>query len=123
VVERTNNVLEHFFDQQKRHLRRRLGKAHLGRDLEDQPAQAFLAANLRHNDYVRVLCGSLDNLAVAFADLDQKALAKATPLARDNRDSDLKRRVRMLLERDAKPANAIPQPMGLSEIALAVTAV
>jgi len=108
VVERTNNIPEHFFDQEKRHLRRRLGKAHLGRDLEDQPAQAFLAANLRHDDYVRILCGSLDNLANAFADLDQCALAEATPLSRQNRNSDLKRRVRDLLQQDLESAQVIP---------------
>jgi len=105
VAERTNNILEQFFDQEKRHLRKRLGKAHLGRDLEDQPAQAFLASNLRHDDYVRVLCGSLGNLAAAFATLDQKALAEATPLERVNRDSDLRRRARALLERDAEPGS------------------
>jgi hypothetical protein len=103
LVERTNNVPEHFFDNEKRHLRRRLAKAHLGRDLEDQPAQAFLAANLRHGDYILVLCGSLDNLADAFSDLDQKAFSKVSPLVRDNRDSELRRRVRVLLERDSEP--------------------
>ncbi len=123
MVERTNNIPEHFFDQEKRHLRRRLGKAHLGRDLEDQPAQAFLAANLRHDDYVRVLCGSLDNLAAAFADLDQKALAEATPLARDNRDSDLRCRVRALLERDTEPAGAVPMAVEALEIGRAATVV
>jgi len=123
VVERTNNILEPFFDQEKRHLRRRLGKAHLGRDLEDQPAQAFLAANLRHDDYVRVLCGSLDNLAAAFADLDQKALAEATPLARENRDSDLRRRVRALLKRKAVPAGPVQQAANAPEIGPAATVV
>ena len=108
VVERTNNIPEHFFDQEKRHLRRRLGKAHMGRDLEDQPAQAFLAANLRHDDYVRILCGTLDDLANAFADLDQWALNEATPLSRQNRNSDLKRRVRDLLEQDLESAQVIP---------------
>jgi hypothetical protein len=53
VVERTDNVPEHFFGAQKRKLRRRLGRAHLGRDLEDQPAQAALAANLQHPQYVQ----------------------------------------------------------------------
>ena len=55
IVERTNNVIEHFFGDEKQRLRRRLGRANLGRDLEDQPAQTALAANLRHPDYVRVL--------------------------------------------------------------------
>ena len=98
VVERTNNVAEHFFGKEKQHLRRRLGRAHLGRDLEDQPAQAALAANLRHPDYVRILCGSLDNLHNAFANLDEQALDKATPLVRSNRDTALQNRVRALLK-------------------------
>ncbi len=96
-VERTNNVLECFFGRQKQQLRRRVGRAHLGRDLQDQPAQVALAANLHYSDYVRVLCGSLDHLADAFADLDQDGLDQDSPLSRDNRDSALQRRVRALL--------------------------
>ena len=98
IVERTNNVPEHFFGHEKQHLRRRLGRANLGRDLEDQPAQAALAANLRHPDYVRVLCGSLDQLPMAFAELDEQALEQTTPLSRSNRDSKLQHRIRALLK-------------------------
>lgn len=97
VVERTNNVLECFFGRQKQQLRRRVGRAHLGRDLQDQPAQAALAANLHYSEYVRVLCGSLDHLAEAFADLDQDPLDQGSPLSRDNRNSALQRRVKALL--------------------------
>ena len=97
VVERTNNVDEHFFGSEKQKLRRRVGRAHLGRDLEDQPAQAALAANLHHPDFVRILCGSLDHLHNAFASLDQKAFDQATPLVRSNRDTALQNRVRTLL--------------------------
>lgn len=98
VVQRTNNVDEHFFGNEKQQLRRRVGRAHLGRDLEDQPAQAALAANLRHPDYVRILCGSLENLHNAFANLDELALGDATPLVRSNRDTALQKRVRILLK-------------------------
>jgi hypothetical protein len=98
VVQRTNNLDEHFFGNEKQQLRKRLGRAHLGRDLEDQPAQAALAANLRHPDYVRILCGSLEHLHNAFANLDEQALGDATPLVRTNRDTALQKRVRALLE-------------------------
>lgn len=98
IVERTNNVLEHFFGNEKQHLRRRLGRANLGRDLEDQPAQAALAANLRHPDYVHLLCGSLDNLPRAFAALDEPALKNTTDLTRSNRDSKLLGRIHTLLK-------------------------
>lgn len=62
VVTRTYNVLEHFFASTKEGLHRRLGQAHLGRDMEDQPAQASFVANLRDPDYVRIVCGTLDQL-------------------------------------------------------------
>jgi hypothetical protein len=103
VVERTNNVNEHFFGKEKQQLRRRVGRAHLGRDLEDQPAQAALVANLRHPDYVRILCGSIDNLHNAFADLDEQAFDEATPLVRSNRDTALQNRVRALLKQLDEP--------------------
>jgi len=102
VVERTDNIPEHFFGAEKRKLRRRVGRAHLGRDLEDQPAQAALVANLQHPDYIRVVCGSLDNLATAFAELDEQALERTTPLSRSNRDSALLRRVRILVKTEAE---------------------
>lgn len=100
IVERTNNVVEHFFGTEKQHLRRRLGRANLGRDLEDQPAQVALAANLRHPDYVRVLCGHLDQLPMAFAQLDEQALAQATPLTRSNRDTELQKLIRARLKNE-----------------------
>jgi len=102
VVERTNNVPEHFFGAEKRKLRRRLGRAHLGRDLEDQPAQAALVANLEHPEYVRVVCGSVDNLHTAFAKLDEQDLERTTPLSRNNRDSALFRRVQVLIKNEDK---------------------
>jgi hypothetical protein len=100
VVERTNNVAEHFFGQQKQQLRRRLGRANLSRDLEDQPAQAALVANLNHADYVRVLCGSLKNLPSAFASLEHAALEKTSPLTRTHRDSALQSRICALLRQE-----------------------
>ncbi len=102
VVERTNNVPEHFFGDEKQTLRRRVGRAHLGRDLEDQPAQVALVANLQHPDYVRVVCGSLENLATAFAELDEEAIKRSTSLSRNNRDSALFRRVRVLVKNEDK---------------------
>ncbi len=95
VVERTNNPAEHFFGQAKRQLRRRLGRAHLGRDMQDQPAQVALTANLRHPDYVRILCGTLDALPQAFSELVRSGQATVRPaLDRYARNSDLRRRVK-----------------------------
>lgn len=110
VTKRTNNTSEHFFGREKQGLRRRLGKAHLARDLQQQPSQVTYVANLRHQDYVRVLCGSLENLPNAFASLSEKDLQSASPLVRDHRDSTLTRRVRELLERDSgKTKTSLPK--------------
>ena len=94
VVDRTNNVLEQFFGAAKQGLRRRVGRAHLGRDLEDQPAQAALTANLRHPDYVRILCGTLEKLPEAFAQLDGQPCTGASRPERKNRNAELRRRNR-----------------------------
>lgn len=102
VVERTNNSAEHRFASAKRKLRRRVGRANLGRDMQDQPAEAALAANLHDEDYVRALCGNLDELPKAFANLVQSGAATARPaLDRDNPDADLRRCIRAW---GAKPA-------------------
>jgi hypothetical protein len=50
--------------------RRRSGRKILTQDFEALPATAVLAANLCHPDYVDLICGSLDHLAHAFAQLD-----------------------------------------------------
>jgi hypothetical protein len=89
VVERTNNVAEHFFGADKQKLRRRLGRANLGRDLEDQPAQAVLVSNLNHPDYVEIMCGSLENLPTAFAELGRRKVKKESTLQRSNKDTEL----------------------------------
>ena len=100
VVERTNNVAEHFFGSDKQKLRRRLGRANLGRDLEDQPAQAALAANLYCLDYVRIVCGTLEQLPRAFAELDRDGIKETSPLQRSNRDSGLMKHIRALAADD-----------------------
>ena len=100
VVERTNNVAEHFFGSDKQKLRRRLGHANLGRDLEDQPAQAALAANLYCLDYVRIVCGTLEQLPRAFAELDRDGIKETSPLQRSNRDSGLMKHIRALAADD-----------------------
>jgi len=100
IVERTNNVAEHFLARQKQQLRRRLGHAHLGRDLDDQPAQAALAANLRQADYVRILCGSLDHLPEAFAEMEAGVSELGHGLDRSSRNSALQAQVRALLKQE-----------------------
>ncbi len=72
LADRTNNGPESFFDDFRHGERRRSGRKNLAQDLECLPAAAALTKNLERHDYVAILCGSLQNLATAFADLDKQ---------------------------------------------------
>lgn len=102
VVDRTNNKAEHFFGDDKQKIRRRVGRANLGRDLEDQPAQATLVSNLNHADYVKIVCGSLEQLSDAFATLDRDGLKEKSVLQRNNKDAVLKKRICELITAEKK---------------------
>ena len=52
--------------------RRRSGRKNLTQDLEHLPASAALSCNLNDDEYVSIVCGSLDKLADVFAQLDQE---------------------------------------------------
>lgn len=72
MVARTNALCENFFKDLKHKERRRSGRKNLGQELEHFPAGAALAANLKKNDYVQIVCGSMDRLPRAFAELDEQ---------------------------------------------------
>jgi len=76
LVVRTNNDLEGFFRDIKHDERRRSGRKVLTQDFEHLPPEAALARNLRHNDYVEIVCGSIDMLPNAFAQLDAEDRCK-----------------------------------------------
>lgn len=79
LVARTNNLLEGFNRSMKQGERRRSGRKILSDDFEHLPPEAALARNLLCADYVEILCGSLERLPGAFAQLDadrrQRSLA------------------------------------------------
>lgn len=74
LVDRTNNILEDFFNDLKRKERRRSGRKLLAHDFENLPAAAALALNLTKQDYVEIVCGSLDNLPKIFSEIDDLEL-------------------------------------------------
>ena len=86
VVARTNNILEGFFHRIKHGERRRSGRKVLTDDFERLPAEAALAYNLTKGDYVEIVCGSLENLSAAFAELDREERQRilATPHSEPN---------------------------------------
>jgi hypothetical protein len=79
LADRTNIALENFFGLEKRGERKRSGRKNLAADLESLPAAAPLALNLNRPDYVAILCGDLEKLAKAFAELDAANRAKSLP--------------------------------------------
>jgi hypothetical protein len=89
LVDRTNNVLEGFFHTLKHGERRRSGRKVLTQDLEQMPPGAALAMNLLHDDYVVILCGSLDRLPAAFAELDAHGLGPTRPRPDHVADAEL----------------------------------
>jgi hypothetical protein len=93
LVHRTNNVLESWFGSLKQGERRRSGRKILTQDFERLPPAAALAVNLGYQDYVEILCGSLNNLPGAFARLDAEIRHKSA---------------------DAKPGGANPETASLS---------
>ena len=113
VVERTNNALEHFFSSHHQGLRRRTGRKHLGRDLDQLPAHATLLHNLHDPLYVEILCGSLDQLPAALADLPPEALDPA-PL-RPQPHRSLQPRLRALCRADSPPAPPAPLALGATK--------
>ncbi len=82
LVARTNNGLESLFHTIKHGERRRSGRKILTQDFEVLPPAAALATNLHHGDYVTLVCGSLDRLPEAFAQLDatHRSRSIAVPL-------------------------------------------
>lgn len=83
VVDRTNNAEEGRFHTIKHNERRRSGRKTLTKDLEDLPAAATLALNLRCPDYVELVCGHLDALPATFAQLDREQQKCASPTAEE----------------------------------------
>ena len=85
LVERTNNLLEGFNRSMKQGERRRSGRKTLSDDFEHLPPEAALARNLLCADYVEILCGSIEQLPKAFAQLDadrrRQSLATEPPNA------------------------------------------
>ncbi len=91
LVARTNALAENFFKMLKHDERRRSGRKNLGQDLEHLPAEAALVHNLEYDDYVRIVCGSLDLLPATFAELDQlERERRLNGESADDREDDLR---------------------------------
>ena len=76
MVDRTNNALESYFRSMKHGERRRSGRKILTQDFERLPPAAALVSNLNYPRYLAIICGDLDRLPHAFAQLDADKRSK-----------------------------------------------
>ena len=102
MVQRTNNISERFFRGVKRFIRRITGKKKLTREVNALGDQALLVFNLKTPAYVKLICGSLDNLAQGFADLSQEG-----ELVRKDRKPSTK-----FLDRKSRKSRDFPDHVG-----------
>ena len=72
LIERTNLPAEGLFSRYKRGIRRQTGKKILTQELESIPPESALVSNLKDPRYVQILCGSIEKLPEAFAELDHE---------------------------------------------------
>jgi hypothetical protein len=90
LVSRTNYISENFFGGLKHDERLRSGYKNLGYVLENLPDGAPLVRNLVCDDYVTTVCGTLDGLAAAFAELDrQERESRLNGVPRQEQEDDL----------------------------------
>jgi hypothetical protein len=72
LIERTSLPAEGLFGGYKRGIRRQTGKKILTHELESIPPESILVSNLKDPRYVQILCGSIEELPMAFAELDRE---------------------------------------------------
>jgi len=73
IPQRTNNISEQFYRKLKQLFRRLHGRRHVGKDLLFLPEEIALIENLKNNDYINDLLGSINRLPELFAQLDRNA--------------------------------------------------
>ncbi len=81
--QRTNNILERFFRDQRHAHRRKTGNDSMGRALQAMLADTPLVKNLENPEYMKILLDGKRNLEELFADLGAAHLAGAYGLQPD----------------------------------------
>jgi len=86
IPHRTNNTSEQFYRKIKHLLRRLHGRPTVSKDIDYLPEEIALIENLKKQDYIKMVLGTSDNLAHAFAKLD----IQKVELPFDKEELDLK---------------------------------
>ena len=68
--QRTNNILERFFRDEKRQCRKKTGTASLSKVLKSILADTPLVQNLKNDEYMKIILTGCSNLAERFSQID-----------------------------------------------------
>ncbi|RKY54420.1 MAG: hypothetical protein DRP93_05110, partial [Candidatus Neomarinimicrobiota bacterium] len=68
--QRTNNIMEQFFRDVKRHCRKKNGQSSLSKTLKGMLADTALIKNLNHANYMKILLKGKSSLEERFSDVD-----------------------------------------------------
>lgn len=82
--QRTNNLLERFFRDFKRHCRRKTGSQALGRTLRTMLADTPLVKNLQNPEYLKILLDGQPTLEALFAQIDPTSVREELEKAQQN---------------------------------------
>ena len=74
--QRTNNILERFFREEKRLGRKKTGTASLNKTLKAILSDTPLVKNLEKQEYVEIILGGCSDLAERFAEIDVRMVRK-----------------------------------------------
>jgi hypothetical protein len=83
--QRTNNILERFFRDEKRRGRKKTGVASLNKVLKTALADTPLVRNLKNDEYMKIILNGCSSLAERFSQIDahlvQQKIANATNIS------------------------------------------
>ena len=85
--QRTNNILEHMFREEKHQGRKKSGTASLNKVLKAMLAETPLVRNLRNSEYMDIILDGCSTLAERFSRIDTALVQKEMEAAKNNHES------------------------------------
>ncbi len=87
--QRTNNILERFFRDEKRRGRKKTGTASLNRMLKSVLANTPLVQNLKNEEYLKIILNGCSSLEERFSQIDARMVQKEMASSTQNKDKIL----------------------------------
>lgn len=87
--QRTNNILERFFRNEKRRGRKKTGTASLNRMLKSILASTPLVQNLKNEEYLEIILNGCSSLEERFSQIDARLVKKEMASSTQNEEKIL----------------------------------